>query len=93
MKMVKRLWRDVAQQSNDLGETEGELKKLERLLERNATALKSNLGKARMSLFARYADCVTEYVYLCKEEAFCKGYCLGARLTAEALLQSDRDNE
>ncbi len=63
-----------------------ELRHLESLLMRNAENLEKLLTDEGKIVFEKYRDCAEEYGLLCQEQAFCEGFCVGTRLTAEGLL-------
>ena len=61
------------------------MRQLECLMERNLKNVEACLSDTGRELLQKYRDCTLEYLALCNEQAFCDGFCLGAKLTAEAL--------
>lgn len=41
--------------------------------------------KKQKELFEKYNDCMNEYIAAISEQAFCDGFCVGTKITAEAL--------
>ncbi len=68
-----------------LGENNYEIKRLEKLKERNSEKLEKILDEPPAQIFEAYTDCINEYTSLIAEEAFCDGFCLGTKITAKAL--------
>ena len=84
-KTIAQLWCGSLDPVRYFGMDNPEMRNLEYLLERNLENVKKSLNESDRALLEKYYDCVTEYLAVSNEQAFCNGYCLGARLTAEAL--------
>ena len=74
----------------NLGRNDAELKKLENLILLNYEKLEKNLDEELKERLENYKDCIDEYTVLVNEQAFCEGFCLGTRLTAEAFTAEDK---
>ena len=46
--------------------------------------LKETLNENEMKILEKYSGLIDEYVFLMSEQAFCDGFCLGLRISAEA---------
>lgn len=82
---IVRLWHGDLEPVSSSGTNDPELKELERLLQRNGERLEEYLDEKGKALFEKYYDCVEEYIAVLCEQAFCNGFCLGTKITAEAL--------
>ena len=51
--------------------------------------LKENSSETMNELFQRYEDSINEYILISNEQAFCDGFCLGAKITAEAFSRAE----
>lgn len=85
-KMIAQLWNGELEPGRYFGKENRELKQLEHLLERNLKQLDQMLNESQKDIFSAYYDCMTEYLVITTEQAFCDGFGVGARLTAEALI-------
>lgn len=84
-KTIATLWSGNIDPIRYLGENSYKIKRLEDLKERNSEKLDEVLDESAKRMFEAYTDCVNEYISLIAEEAFCDGFCLGTKITAEAL--------
>lgn len=82
---IVRLWHGDLEPVSSSGTNDPELKELEHLLQRNGERLEEYLDEKGKALFEKYFDCVEEYISVLCEQAFCNGFCLGTKITAEAL--------
>ena len=88
-KTIARLWGSNLIPAERFGEGNREMKELEELIKWNAERMKKLLDQRSKDIISPYVDCVDEYLKLSNEQAFCDGFCLGARLLAEAMCAAD----
>lgn len=74
----------------NLGRFNNEIKQLETLMEKNLETLEKELSEEQKVYFSRYAGNINEYMLLSCEQAFCDGFCMGAKITAEALYGAEK---
>lgn len=82
---ITNLWNGRIEPYAHCGEENTEMKLLTSLIERNHSVLYRELTNKQKELLEKYTDCCDEYMLLLSEQAFCDGFCLGARLLSEAL--------
>lgn len=87
---IAQLWNGNLEPIRYLGVTNAEMKELEILMQRNLEKLEGNLNEKAKELFQKYDDCLNEYILISSEQAFCDGFCLGTKITAEALTGAER---
>ena len=85
LKAISQIWNGNLDPMQHLGEGNAEMKHLEDLIYRNYLKLEEALDEKEKEIFKKYNDYLTKYVLMNGEESFCDGFCLGARITAEAL--------
>lgn len=90
-KTIVQLWHGNLEPFKSSGQNNPELKQLESLMQRSLDTLEGSLDEQALNIFEKYNDCVYEYIMLSREEAFCDGFCLGARLLTEALAGEECD--
>lgn len=73
-----------------LGEGNAEMKYMEDLIYRNYLKLEEALNEKEKEIFKKYNDYLTKYVIMSNEESFGDGFCLGARIIAEALTGAEK---
>lgn len=81
---IAQLWNGEIEPVLHLGKNDTEIKKLEELIRINFEKLEKSLDDPLKERLENYRDCLDEYTVLISEQAFCSGFCLGTRLTAEA---------
>ncbi len=89
MKTLADLWNGTLKPACRLGETNREIKHLEQLLQRNSKQLTALFNANQAERWEVLSDCMDEYLSLLCEQAFCDGFCLGAKITAESLGDTD----
>lgn len=82
---IEQLWTGVIKPAEDCGVGIPEIENLVVLIERNKEELRRKLGQEQWDVFEKYTDCAEEYSYLVSLRAFSDGFCLAAKLMAEAL--------
>ncbi len=87
---IARLWNGDIYPLEKSGADNHEIVHLKNLIYRNYEQLQSSLNERQKEILKKYEDCCAEYVMLVCEEAFCDGYCLGTRISSEALLSSQK---
>ncbi|MBQ4599637.1 MAG: hypothetical protein IJB19_06965 [Clostridia bacterium] len=81
---IAQLWNGDLEPIRYFGVTNAEMKKAEIFMQCNLEKLKENSSETMNELFQRYEDSINEYILISNEQAFCDGFCLGAKITAEA---------
>jgi len=81
---ISQLYRGELEPKNILGNGNVELRRMEILIKNNLERLKENLNENEKEVLEKYSGLVDEYIFLMSEQAFCDGFCLGMRISAEA---------
>lgn len=89
VKTIAQIWNGTLVPEADIKEDNPQIKELKILLERNRKHLEQSLNEKEKEIFEKYNDCVTEYIDIFGEQAFCNGFCLGAKITTEALTEQN----
>lgn len=84
-KTIAQLWNGNLAPVRHCGENNPDIQELESLIQRNNEKLEAALSDKAKNIFENYKICIEEYRYIINEQAFCDGFCLGTRITAEAL--------
>ena len=84
---IVQLWYGNIGPGEHCGAHDTQAKKLICLMERNRDKLNGGLTEAQKELFQKYIDCADKYLVHMMELAFCEGFSLASRLTAEALTE------
>lgn len=87
---IAQLYRGQLEPKSVLGNGNVEMRRTELLIENNYKKLKDNLNEEAKAILEKYCECIDEYIVLITEQAFCDGFCLGVRLSAEAVGGADR---
>lgn len=82
---LKELWNGNIEPWSEKWERADEAEKLSALLERHKRALAEQLNAKGRETLDKYEDCYEELESIGCESAFIKGFCLAAKLLAEAL--------
>lgn len=85
-KTISELWNICIESAEGTEINNSEMRELEHLMERNREALKETLNENEKELLQKYSACADDYLFTASEQAFCDGFCLGAKLLAEALI-------
>ena len=85
IKLITQLWNGDLNPVSNLGKNNSQIKQLEFLIERNREKIENSICKNQRQLFEKYNDGLIEYMGLVSEQAFYDGFCLGTKLSAEAL--------
>ena len=81
---ISQLYRGELEPKNILGNGNIELRRMEILIENNFNRLKETLNENETEILEKYSSLIDEYIFLLSEQAFCDGFCLGMRISAEA---------
>lgn len=87
---IAQLYRGELEPKSILGNGNVEMRRIELLIENNYKKLKENLNEEAKSILEKYSQCIDEYIVLISEQAFCDGFCIGIRLSAEAVGGAER---
>ena len=87
---IAQMWYGNIDPAQTFGMNDPEMRRLESLLSKNQDKLEQSIGEKDKELLEKYIDCVYEYVCTNCRQAFCSGYCMGAKLTAEALIGAEQ---
>jgi len=82
---IAQLWNGTLEPIRHLGKNNSEIKQLEDLIQRNIEKLKPTFNEETKKIFEKYNDCINEYIILLGEQAFCDGFCLGTKISSEAM--------
>lgn len=89
-KTISQLWSGNLDPITRLGMNNIEIDKMEKLMSDNYDKLKDKLNDETKEILEKYFDCVNDYVLLISEQSFCDGFCLGTKISAEALVSAER---
>ncbi len=84
-KTIAQLWNGNLQPIQYSGKNNSEIKKLEHLLNRHLDNIEKTLNEQSKEVFQKYSDCINEYLLVLCEQCFCDGFCIGTKITSEAL--------
>lgn len=82
---ISDLWSGNIAPCEHCGSHDSEANHLLCLMERNRDNLCAGLTAVQKETFQKFIDCSEEYTLRMMELAFCDGFSLGCRLTAESL--------
>lgn len=89
-KTISQLWSGNLDPVTRLGMNNIEIDKMEKLMSDNYAKLKTKLNDETKENLEKYVDCVNDYVLLISEQSFCDGFCLGSKISAEALVGAEQ---
>lgn len=89
-KTISQLWSGNLDPITRLGMNNIEIDKMEKLMSDNYDKLKDKLSDETKEILEKYFDCVNDYVLLISEQSFCDGFCLGTKISAEALVSAEQ---
>ncbi len=89
-KTISQLWSGNLDPIMRLGGNNSEIAKMEKLMSDNCCKLKEKLNDDTKEILEKYIDCVNDYVLLISEQSFCDGFCLGTKISAEALVVAEQ---
>ena len=82
---ISQLYRGELEPKKYIGNGNIELREIENFIKNNFDKLKESLNENETEILEKYSDLIDEYVFLMLEQAFCDGFCLGMRISAEAI--------
>lgn len=85
MQTITDLWNGNIAPCEHCGSHDAEVNHLIGLMEQNRDNLCEGLTELQKETFQKYIGCSEEYLLRMLELAFCDGFCLGSKLTAESL--------
>ncbi len=89
-KTISKLWSGNLAPVMRLGMNNVEIAKIEKLMLENYKNLKSKLNDEQKEILEKYYDCVSDYGLLISEQSFCDGFCLGTKISAEAIVSAEQ---
>ena len=84
-KTIAQIWKGTLDPARYSGADQPAVRELADRLERDAERLEKELTEKEKEMFLCYCDRMNDYIALMNEQAFCDGFCLGAKIVAEAL--------
>ncbi len=84
-KTIELLYEGKLEPVRSIGKSNEKMRRIENLVERNKSKLKGALDTEEKEMFDKYVQCIDEYLFLVSEQAFCDGFCMGARILSEAV--------
>ena len=89
-KTISRLWSGNLDPVMRLGMNNAEIDKMGKLMSDYYSKIKANITDEQKEILEKYLDCVNDYVLLISEQSFCDGFCLGTKISAEALISGEK---
>lgn len=89
-KTISQLWGGNLDPVRHSGLNNTEISQMEKLMSDNYENLKSKLNDEQKQVLEKYAECVSDYGLLISEQSFCDGFCLGTKISAEALIDAEQ---
>lgn len=87
---IAQLYRGQLDPKSVLGNGNIEMRRIEILIENNFNKLRENLNEETNIILDKYSQCIDEYIVLISEQSFCDGFCLGTRISSEAIGGAER---
>lgn len=87
---LRELWHGNLHPFSNSGKNNKELRDSFSLKKKNHERLEAVLNDNQKELLERYNESIDEELDLLIEQAFCDGYCLGTKITVEALTGADQ---
>ena len=84
------VWNGELNPAVKLGRNNSEMRELEKLMLKNLDRLDILLSEKAADILERYNECVSEYLSVTSRQAFCDGFCLGTRINAEAMQNTEQ---
>lgn len=82
-KTIAELYNGNLEPIMNVGKFNDEIKHLELLIENTYKNLENELSEKQKECLKKYQDNIDEYTCLLSEQAFCDGFCVGAKILAE----------
>ena len=84
-RMLCDIWYGNVVPIDQCGKRDESIAQIELLMEKNKSILLHALSETQKETFAKYVDCVEEYVMLVTEQAFCEGAQFSGKFLAETI--------
>ncbi|MBR6787805.1 MAG: hypothetical protein IKM26_07770 [Clostridia bacterium] len=84
-KTIAQIWKGTLDPARYSGADQPAVRELADCLEQDAEELAKELTEEAKEQFRCYCDRMNDYIALINEQAFCDGFCLGAKIVTEAL--------
>lgn len=91
-KTITRIWYSDLEPMTYSGLDNNEIRHLARQQDQDHQRLNASLDDRGKELFQKYIESSYRYRDTLNEQAFCSGFCLGAKITAEALIGAEEIN-
>ena len=89
-KIVEQIRNGDFEPKEHFGKNNPELRKLERLIYGSLEALENCLNENQRQIFENCRDNINELYIEIERQAFCDGFCLDSKMTAEAFVSADQ---
>ncbi|MBQ2749858.1 MAG: hypothetical protein IJF34_08750 [Clostridia bacterium] len=86
---LEELWYGNLDPLEKFGMLDPNIRRLERQIEKTREGFRNTLGEVYLAQFDQYVELINDYIFHLNKCAFCDGFAIGTKLTAEALLRSD----
>lgn len=87
---ISQLFRGQIEPIKFIGVGNCEMRTTENLIKNNLEKLKKQLNENETEILEKYSSLIDEYTFLISEQAFYDGFCLGMRISAEAVGGAER---
>lgn len=89
-KTIGMLWGGELSPGQYFGITNTKMRQQDHLVQDALNKLEQTLGESQRELLHQYCNRMEHYQFTAAEQAFCDGFCMGTRLTAEALIGAEK---
>ena len=83
---IEQVWSGRADFVEHFGKNSHQVRRLETILYRRLDMLEETLDQKQKEAYQICYEKILEYVSEVQRQSFCDGFCIGGRLTAEALI-------
>lgn len=84
-KIISQLYRGNLDPIRVVGNSNIEMRRTENLITSNFNKLQEILDEENKEILEKYNEYIKKYVALISEQAFCDGFCLGRKISSEAI--------
>lgn len=88
--IISELWYGNINPSEFRKTVSPRMKRLDDVIVRDSKKFEEFLNETEKQMFEKYNDCMYEYTVASNEQAFCDGFCLGARMATEAFIGAEK---
>ena len=89
-KTIGQLWYGNLEPCRYFGMHNAQMKRQLHWMDSDLRKIQEILGEDQKKLMEEYDRKVESYIQSVSEQAFCDGFCMGAKLTAEALIGAEK---